>query len=210
VIEPEMSEHAQRWRTPASLTQWRSHVQYLREYARNRPQFARQHVVQKFGLAGMAKLSLELAQDGTGTFQVNTIQAIPRPGTNWTGTYFRGVPIKITALPAPGFRFLEWQGSALSRTNSLTVLLNGDATFRGVFERIPKDNVVVSVGQFDGGSVSFTVRGNSSQNLSVEMSADLENWGVIATVSLDAGGAGEFSAPVSSAEPARFYRLRAQ
>ena len=28
----------------------------------------------------------------------------------WTGTYFKGVPIEVTALPKPGYKFVAWVG----------------------------------------------------------------------------------------------------
>lgn len=28
----------------------------------------------------------------------------------WTGTYFQGAPVGIDVLPAPGFRFADWEG----------------------------------------------------------------------------------------------------
>ncbi len=59
-IEPEVREHINRWRAPGTFAEWKANIQYLRNYATNRPTaFARQQLVQKFGITGDGKFDVE-------------------------------------------------------------------------------------------------------------------------------------------------------
>ena len=49
-----------RWRTMEdSIDNWGSNVEILREFARQRPDYVRQHIIERFGLAGLAELTVE-------------------------------------------------------------------------------------------------------------------------------------------------------
>ena len=51
-IAPEMAEHVQRWQAPASFAAWSNNVQYLHQFALQRPAFMRQHLTNVFRLPG--------------------------------------------------------------------------------------------------------------------------------------------------------------
>jgi hypothetical protein len=50
-IEPEISLNTTRWERPASLQAWKSEVEVLRNFARRRPAFIKQHLQQHLGLS---------------------------------------------------------------------------------------------------------------------------------------------------------------
>jgi len=134
VLQPEMREHTARWSVPASVEDWSSNVQDLREFAIRRPDVARQQIVKKFGLAGTATLSITVKDSIPAAFLISTIKSTPTPGTNWQGTYFKGVPFSIRALPPPGFQFKEWVGNPGAPSNPLTLTLTNDCTLTAAFE----------------------------------------------------------------------------
>ncbi len=95
---------------------WSYGVQEMRNFAAERPAHLHAHIVDHFGLAGTCELTLAINDSDMGKLQLNRLvidgdlpglddPAAPYP---WTGTYFQGVPITVTALPAPGHRFLAW------------------------------------------------------------------------------------------------------
>lgn len=86
---------------------WEANVAYLKRFARERPAYVREHVVAQFGLLGTAALTFDIVPDGAGTIVINT-KTLPASG--WQGTYFRGVPLPLSAIPAPGWRFAGWSG----------------------------------------------------------------------------------------------------
>jgi len=125
-LAPEMAEHCRRWRSPASAADWHRAVDELRQYARLRPDFCRRHVMRTFNLPGTAQLSLQVRPPGSGSIQLNTLEASPAEEEPWVGIYFQGNPVRLTARPKPGWRFAGWEGLPEASTNALQFLLNAD------------------------------------------------------------------------------------
>ena len=111
---PGIAEHRARWRQPYD---WTNDMARIRTFLEERPAAVRGHMVGKFGLAGTAQVDLILTNANQGVLSVNTLRLEAGTvgiGTNpahWTGTYFRGVPISLQALPKPGYRFSGWSRS---------------------------------------------------------------------------------------------------
>lgn len=51
----------------------------------------------------------------------------------WTGTYFQGVPVQLSAVSKPGYRFLNWNNQ-LGTTAETTILLTTDSLVTANFE----------------------------------------------------------------------------
>src|SRR5206468_3575629 len=51
----------------------------------------------------------------------------------WSGRYFPNVPITVTALPAPGYKFVQWQGADTSTNRTITLTLAANATLTASF-----------------------------------------------------------------------------
>ena len=58
-----------------------------------------------FSLPDTATIRLETNIVAGGTIQINTISPATYP---WKGVYFKGNPIKLQALPSPGYQFSGW------------------------------------------------------------------------------------------------------
>jgi len=109
---PEMERDIERWkdastqggsgcRPIASLGQWETHVEIIRDFARYRPGFLLSQMIWKYHLVGT--IHLEIESDG-GSVLVNGAAA----GTG--GIYFSGVPMRFEAVAKTGFRFEGWTG----------------------------------------------------------------------------------------------------
>jgi hypothetical protein len=133
-LASEMPEHCRRWRAPASAADWQRAVDDLREYARRRPDFCRQHLMRRFKLPGTAQLILRVQPRGSGSIQLNSLDVAPAADAPWVGIYFQGNPVRLTARPQPGWRFAGWDGLPEANTNSLDLLLNSDRTVAARFE----------------------------------------------------------------------------
>ncbi len=115
-LEPELPRHFARWRPEATfywpvhknLADWQAEVEHLRAFARERPAAARQQFVEHFGLAGTYSLALRVSDPARGRLRVNSLR-LPAGTAEWSGVYFRGVPIEIEALPEPGAEFAGWE-----------------------------------------------------------------------------------------------------
>ena len=133
VIAPEMAEHIQRWRAPGSVTEWNNNVQVLRNFAVNRPGYARQQIAGYFGLRGTANLSLSVSDTNHGSVKINTLTISAPTNAPWNGVYFKDNPIVLTAVAKAGYRFTGWQGILGVTTNNMTVLSNGDPALSAAF-----------------------------------------------------------------------------
>ncbi|MBN1479085.1 T9SS C-terminal target domain-containing protein [candidate division KSB1 bacterium] len=100
---PEMFRQRERW--PGSANQYNSRLQRMYNFANRRELYVRSHIRQMFNIAGDIKLNLSTT--GVGRIKVNSkiISRFP-----WQGTFFQDVPVTLTAIPAPGYRFTRWNG----------------------------------------------------------------------------------------------------
>lgn len=209
VLAPEMAEHTRRWRAPASLGEWQTRVQYLRDYAQRRPAFARQHVVQQFGLRGTAQLSLAVAPPDRGDVRLNTLDLALDPTRPWTGVYFRGNPIRVTATPRAGYRFEGWDGLPGVTSAEVTLLLNGDLSLRARFVPIEERRPIVrAVRTALPNLVQIEVLGPPGASCRVEISSDLADWTRVADLALDGDGTAVWRPEITAASSRSFYRVR--
>jgi hypothetical protein len=132
-LEPDVVYEASRWSVSSN---WAANVEELRAFARRRPDFVRQHMVESFDLTGTAALTFEPPAGGGGHVAVNGFLLDDLP---WQGVYFQGIPIQIVAMPAPGNRFAGWEGADLPQTASIAWTVDGSRTFAPRFERITAD-----------------------------------------------------------------------
>jgi hypothetical protein len=132
-LKPEIDEHTRRWRAPSSLKLWQDHVEYLRSFARQRPLPVQTHLKEYFRLRGPVELTVATVHPDQGWVQVNSLHIDASPHSPWTGLYFMDVPVTITAVPAPGHRFLGWQGRQDLDTPSLELSLAEHTMLRAEF-----------------------------------------------------------------------------
>ncbi|MBK8567124.1 MAG: lamin tail domain-containing protein [Saprospiraceae bacterium] len=103
-LEGEIPRQSQRWGT-ASLGSWQDAVQYLRDYHTEKPAVQRQQINSFFNLNGQVNVMLQVQPPGAGWVKISTITPKDLP---WTGIYFKGNPVTVTAIAAPGYSFDHW------------------------------------------------------------------------------------------------------
>jgi len=141
-INPEMPEHIQRWRVMEdSMDVWDKNVGIMRSFVSQRPVYVRLHILDYFNLTGTADITL-LTDSAKGHIRINSIDiTTDTPGVidtnDWSGTYFEGVPISLSAIPNPGFQFAGWIGIDLPDSD-VNLVLNEDLSLTANF--IPADN----------------------------------------------------------------------
>lgn len=206
-LEPEMQEHINRWRAPASLSAWKSNVQYLRDFANRRPAAVRQHIVKKFGLRGTALVRVSLADPNMGSLTINTLDLLIPGGTSWDGVYFKDVPITIRAVPRRGYRFAGWTGSPGLTSNPLVLSLRGDLTLSPAFALDPAARPVLTGAEPLGDYIRITGQGLPELTYELQVSTNFLEWrSHQETFSGTDGALDIFTSPPGSAA-ASFYRL---
>ncbi len=141
-IEPEIAEHFRRWPYHESPVEtWKNSVDVMRYFAENRPQAVREQIHQYFGLPGSVEIHLA-ADSAMGHLTINAVDLVEdTPGVvdpdRWSGVYFHGTEVEISAVPLPGYRFVKWQGinEANSLSNPLRLTLTENTTLQAVFEK---------------------------------------------------------------------------
>lgn len=155
-IEGSMSEHIKRWGV------YTSDISTLKTFAAARPSYAREMVSDYFGLAGMANITLSCGGEG-GHLKINDTELTGEtPGVAdtpypWTGAYYKGIPVSVSAIPEAGHRFVGWmvrptgtptpEGEPIfySTDKLISLDLAGDTTVQAVFEALPSSVLPTSI-----------------------------------------------------------------
>ncbi|MBK9291971.1 MAG: CotH kinase family protein [Bacteroidetes bacterium] len=130
LLSPYMQEHVNRWRRPGSLNEWNNNIQVMRNFARQRPAYVRQHLKSQFQLQEPVKLTIRINPPEAGKVLVNTATS----SDGWSGWYFPGIPLCLRAQAAPGYRFVGWAGAASGIAEHTTLSLTGHAQVEALFE----------------------------------------------------------------------------
>ncbi len=134
----EMPREYGRWGDPNKISQEMTdfnnhHLEFQFQLSERSAQ-VRNHIQSNFELAGQVQVTLDAVPAGSGKIKISTIVPDALP---WTGIYFDGVPVEITAMPNPGYDFAYWDTNAVFTAHefnpSLTLNIPSDATFRAVF-----------------------------------------------------------------------------
>jgi hypothetical protein len=113
----EIAEHLRRYTFSAgrSLQGWEGHIGAMEEFARRRPGYLRSFIMEHFDIADTVRLDLQVQGAASGHVVVGGIPihkdtpGVPTDHSRWSGTYFQGVPLTVTAMASEGRKFLEWQ-----------------------------------------------------------------------------------------------------
>lgn len=130
-IASEMPRHHDKWKP---YDKWENHIKRMTDYIEARPANARAHLQSQFNLTKQVNLTLAVEPQGAGYIKINSIFTDANP---WTGIYYEGVPVQITAIPNPGFTFDHWLSPTLISqpltSRSTTLNLNTDERITAYF-----------------------------------------------------------------------------
>lgn len=130
LLLPAMQEHINRWRRPTSISEWNNNLQVMRNFARQRPGYVRQHLKSQFQLQNPVQLTVKVTPPESGHVMVNTATA----SNGWKGWYFPQMPLSFVAKAKPGYRFVGWAGVASGIAETSTATLTSDAQVEAIFE----------------------------------------------------------------------------
>lgn len=140
-ISPHYGEHAARWRNQGS-----TNADFLRNFASSRPAVLRSLLAGRFGLGATVSVNFSTPDPARGHLRVNTLALRPgepgMPGADaapytWTGAYYPNVPVTVTAVPAPGHRFVGWEGRPADTSATLVVSPSAGLNLTALFEPLP-------------------------------------------------------------------------
>lgn len=115
------------------LAQYGLDLNWNSGFFRDRPAQAAQHLAQEFGLTGtLETVTVTASEPALGSVQVNT-SVVDLSDGSWSGQYFTDYAITLTAQPAPGAKFVGWQGDVESDQSTITVPMDGGVHLEAVF-----------------------------------------------------------------------------
>lgn len=133
-MRPEIPRHYLRWTPNLTVANYdASRDNYLLTFAQGRNTVQRNHIQSRFNLAAQVNVTLDVLPAGAGRVHINTIEPGPNP---WTGVYFNGVPITVTAIANPGYTFAYWVPNQFITDQynpEFTVNVTSNTTFTAVF-----------------------------------------------------------------------------
>jgi len=131
---PEMPNEYARWGDPNQIDAFiENHNVFQSEFIA-RTDYVREYINTGFGLDGQVEVTLNTIPEGSGKIKISTIIQDNLP---WTGIYFKGNPVTITAMPSPGYEFAYWQANPViggqNYEQSLNLEIFTSAEFTAVF-----------------------------------------------------------------------------
>ena len=126
-ISKYIKQHHQRWNQ--GYIDWDYELARMKEFSDSRAYYAKRHIRSTFNLSRHKEIKVSTAPAGYGRVDVNSLTI----DNQWSGDYFPGVPIAVTAVPKTGFKFKEWKGIPDSLA-SINVDVGSISSFEAVFE----------------------------------------------------------------------------
>ena len=108
-MEPEMQRHCERWNM--NYNNWVDgyYTQNISDFIEDRSAYMRQFLRERYELGSYDTIQLSVDPEGKGLIKLNTISINEN---NWQGLYFDSIPVKIEAIPNPGFEFVRWESNS--------------------------------------------------------------------------------------------------
>lgn len=139
-ISADLPAHQLRWGHPSTDQKRDDMLGFIRQ----RPGYMYQHLKKRFNLTDTVRLTL-LADATKGSIKLNTItldSLTPRNAMDqdvypWSGVYFKDVPLQLTAVAAPGYKFSHWSNN--SSSESITINLSASTSLTAFYT--PADEV---------------------------------------------------------------------
>lgn len=132
-VEPAMEAHYERWCDGEPVSNWYADIRYAQSFVTVRGDILREQVMDHLGLEGTAKLNLTVEPEGAGRLQLTAV-TVDAP---FSGTWYTGIPVTVTAVPAEGYTFIGWDDESLGDAERVEITLEGDASLEARFEAAP-------------------------------------------------------------------------
>jgi hypothetical protein len=132
VIESEIPRHKTRWIKSVSYGQsWYGNVQLMRDFAHMRQPNVRQHFYTKYNISGSYKLTIGRNNPDWGKVFTHTKEV---KENNSIDTFFNNIPLRVRAMPMPGYRFVRWEGISNETVKDIEILSSSSGMLTAVFE----------------------------------------------------------------------------
>lgn len=129
-VAPWIPRHHTRW--SGNMNNFLNTMTNMQTWNNNRITGARNVVQSHFALTGQVTFDLDVQPAGAGRIHISTIEPSEQEYP-WNGVYFKGVPVKITAIANPGYSFDHWSPNSLFPANNSNQVLTITPTVNAGF-----------------------------------------------------------------------------
>ena len=109
----DMQDHFALW--GSTMNDWQDNIDDMMNFVSRRPAKARDYVESEFNMTSQVTLTLNASPSSAGRIQISTIIPTSLP---WSGVYFNGNPVTITAIPNPGYTFDHFRSNVTINSNN--------------------------------------------------------------------------------------------
>lgn len=144
LYDNEMAYHFNRWW--GNYDEWYWRLNNRRTFGQNRPYYCRRYLREEFLLGPNLNVNLNVSGPGEGKIKLNTITPTKYP---FTGVYFNNVPVTLTAIPEPGYKFVAWEGSVVSTEPTISFGMKVSGNFTAVFTEAEEEDFSVVINEIN-------------------------------------------------------------
>ena len=138
-ISSEIPFHYERWdKDPWLASYYRDE---MKEFADQRPFYAKEHIKAKFDLPDYHVLTITNFDTSEGFVKVNNNLKIQE--ASWSGDYFETVPIQLKAVPEAGYEFSHWGGESDSTEEIIYINLTDTTELTPYFSAVNSHVLIV-------------------------------------------------------------------
>ena len=142
--ESEIQDHLNRW--GMTYGNWDYQVNRLKTFSLYRPNYVWNQIQQVFGLSSRLNIKIQVNNVEMGQVHVNSITLKDYP---FNGYYFKNVPIELTALPKPGYKFTGWSDGSNSSSTSITYDMSALGIFTANFAAASESDISVVINEIN-------------------------------------------------------------
>lgn len=138
-VDKEKRRDRKHWEDRLEFMPYEEQIMWTIHFAEERPAYLYDEMTNFFEVAGSTEVTLNANHEGYGVIRISTLEIDQFP---WKGTYMQEFPVKLEAVPLPGYKFNRWEFSPkpksdqpkITHTASLEVYLEKDQKITAYFE----------------------------------------------------------------------------
>jgi hypothetical protein len=122
-MSSDMAKHFAKW--GGSTSTWNSHISSVESWVSGRASKMRGFIQSEFHMNSQVTLTLNVSPAGAGKIIISTVTPKSYP---WSGVYYNGNPVTITAIANPGYTFDHWHSNVAFSTSNTNSSVNRNFT----------------------------------------------------------------------------------
>lgn len=175
IINSEIYNQTQLWNN-TTYVKWYYEVEKIKSYNIERNSRMREYIRSYFGLGDIVSVTISVNDNQGGKVKMNTITPDIYP---FTGKYFKYIPVTISAIPEPGYKFVRWEGNSLSSSMKINQTISGNEKYIAIFEKATDTEEKIVINEI---KYNFSEENKTGDWIEIfnagSQSVDLTNWAI--------------------------------